>query len=48
MKPKKPDRSVSEMDVLKDISGLLSTTRGREDSTEARLEDEGGLRAEIA
>lgn len=48
MKPKKPDRSVSEMDVLKDISGLLSTTRGREDSTEARLEDEGGLRAKIA
>ena len=48
MKPKKPDRSVSEMDVLKDIRGLLSTTRGQEDLTEARLEDEGGLRAEIA
>ncbi len=48
MKPKKPDRSVSEMDVLKDIRGLLSTTRGREDIIEARLEDEAGLRAEIA
>jgi len=48
MKPKKPDRSVSKMDVLKDIRGLLSTTREREGSTEARLEDEGGLRAETA
>ena len=46
MKPKKPERSVSKMDVLKDIRGLLSTTR--EGSTEARLEDEGGLRAETA
>ena len=48
MKPKKPDRSVSEMDVLKDIRGLLSTTRGQEDLTEARLEDEGGLKIETA
>ncbi len=46
MKPKKPERSVSKMDVLKDIRGLLPTTR--EGSTEARLEDEGGLRAETA
>ena len=48
MNPKKPDRSVSKMDVLKDIRGLLSTTREREGSTEAPLEDEGGLRAETA
>ena len=48
MKPRKPDRSVSKMDVLKDIRGLLSTTQERKDSTEARLEDEGGLRAETA
>ncbi len=48
MKPKKPDRSVSKMDVLKDIRRLLSTTQGREGSTEARLRDEGGLRAETA
>ena len=48
MKPRKPDRSVSKMDVLKDIRGLLSTTQEREDSTEARLRDEGGLKAETA
>jgi DNA repair exonuclease SbcCD ATPase subunit len=48
MKPRKPDRSVSKMDVLKDIRGLLSTTQEREDSAKARLEDEGGLRAKTA
>jgi len=48
MKPRKPDRSVSKMDVLKDIRGLLSTTQEREDSAEARLRDEGGLKAETA
>ena len=48
MKLKKPDRSVSKMDVLKDIRGLLSTTQEREDSAEARLRDEGGLKAETA
>ena len=48
MKPKKPDRSVSKMDVLKDIRGLLSTTQERKGSTEARSEDEGGLRTETA
>jgi len=48
MKPRKPDRSVSKMDVLKDIRGLLSTTQEREDSAKARLRDEGGLRAETA
>ncbi len=48
MKTKKPDRNVSKMDVLKDIRGLLSTTQEQEGSTEARLEDEGGLRAETA
>ena len=48
MKPRKPDRSVSKMDVLKDIRGLLSTTQEREDSAEARLRDEGSLKAETA
>ena len=48
MRSQKPDRSVSKMDVLKDIRGLLSTTRERGGSAEARLEDEGGLRAETA
>ena len=48
MKPKKPDRSVSNMDVLKDIRGLLSTTQERESSTKARLRDEGGLKVETA
>ena len=40
MKPKKPDKSVSSMEVLKDIRGLLSTSQKREDSTEARPKDE--------
>ncbi len=48
MKPRKPDRSVSKMDVLKDIRGLLSTTQEREDSAKARLRDEGGLKIETA
>ena len=48
MKPRKPDRSISKMDVLKDIRGLLSTTQEREDSSEARLRDESGLKAETA
>jgi len=48
MKPGKPDRSVSKMDVLKDIRGLLSTTQEREDSAEARLRDEEGLKDETA
>ena len=48
MKPRKPDRSVSNMDVLKDIRGLLSATQERDDSAEARLRDEGGLKAQTA
>ena len=48
MKSKKPDRSVSKMDVLKDIRGLLSTTQEREDSAQARLRDEDDLKAERA
>ena len=32
MKANNPDRNVSNMDVLKDIRGLLSATPGREDS----------------
>ena len=46
MKPKEPDRSVSKMDVLKDIRGLLSTTQERGGLTEAPLRDEGSLRTE--
>ena len=48
MKPRKPDRSVSKMDVLKDIRGLLSATQEREDSAKARLRDEGDSKAETA
>lgn len=48
MKPQKPDRSVSSMDVLKDIRGLLSTTRDRAGATEAPSRDEGVLEAETA
>lgn len=47
MKPGKPDRSISKMDVLKDIRGLLSVTQEQEDSAEARLRDEGHLEPEI-
>ena len=46
MKPKGPDRSVSSMDVLKDIKGLLSTTQEGESSKKDQLRDEGGLKAE--
>ena len=48
MKLKKPDRSVSNMDVLKDIRGLLSVTREREDVTADGLRDKSGLEAETA
>jgi chromosome segregation ATPase len=43
MKLKKPDKSVSDMDVLKDIRGLLSVTQEREDKTADRGRDESGL-----
>ncbi len=48
MKAKKPDRSVSNMDVLKDIRGLLSATQEREETTKVRSSDEGNLKAETA
>jgi predicted RNase H-like nuclease (RuvC/YqgF family) len=48
MKLKKPDRSVSDMDVLKDIRGLLSVTRERDDTTADRVKGESGLEVEIA
>ena len=48
MKPKKPERSVSDMDVLKDIRGLLSTVQERKDSAEAQSKERAGLTAEIA
>jgi len=50
VKLKKPDRSVSNMEVLKDIRGLLSLTQEREDATtdEIRGDSKNGLDAEIA
>lgn len=48
MKPKQPERTVSKMDVLKDIKGLLSTAQEREVSAEAGLKDEDVLRAKAA
>jgi SMC interacting uncharacterized protein involved in chromosome segregation len=47
MKPAKPDKSVSNMDVLKDIRGLLSATSEREKPAGARIKD-GGLKAKAA
>jgi predicted RNase H-like nuclease (RuvC/YqgF family) len=44
MKLKKPDKSVSDMDVLKDIRGLLSVTREREDVTADRVGDANSLK----
>lgn len=45
MKANNPDRNVSNMDVLKDIRGLLSATTGRE---EPRVEDTGSSNSETA
>lgn len=47
MNPKKPDRSVANMDVLRDIRGLLSTRQERGESP-ARPADDGAVRAEKA
>ena len=48
MKLKKPERSVSNMDVLKDIRGLLSVTRERQEVTADGVRDESSLEAETA
>ena len=48
MKSRKSDRSVSDMDVLKDIRGLLSVTREQEDATADVVIDESGLESEIS
>jgi predicted RNase H-like nuclease (RuvC/YqgF family) len=48
MNLKKPDRSVSEMDVLKDIRGLLSITQERENDKVDGASGEGGLENETA
>ena len=49
MKLKKSDRSVSNMDVLKDIRGLLSVTREREEDAAADgVRGESSLEAETA
>ena len=44
MKQKKPDKSVSDMEVLKDIRGLLSVTREPEEGTADRVRDENSLK----
>ena len=44
MKPGKPDRGISKMEVLKDIRELLSVTQEREDSGKAQPRDEGHLK----
>jgi chromosome segregation ATPase len=48
MNLKKSDRSVSDMDVLEDIRGLLSVTRQRDDTTADRVRNESRLEVEIA
>lgn len=48
MKPNNPDRNVSNMDVLKDIRGLLSATPGREESPKPPLENTAGSSSETA
>ena len=48
MKSEKPKRNVADMDVLKDIRGLLSTTQERNPPREAGLKEEADLKAEIA
>lgn len=47
MKPKKSDKGVSDMDVLKDIRGLLSVTREQEDAPAVRVKDTGESEPEI-
>jgi hypothetical protein len=48
VKLKKPDRTVSNMAVLKDIRGLLSGTREQENTTASRTRSEEVLETEIA
>ena len=48
MKSEKPKRSIANMDVLKDIRGLLSTAQEGKSSIEADLREETELKAEIA
>jgi DNA repair exonuclease SbcCD ATPase subunit len=47
MKLNKTDRSVSNMDVLKDIRGLLSVTQERENVKAVEVSNENSLEAEI-
>ena len=47
MNREKPDRSVSNMDVLKDIRGLLSATHERVDATIDSAEGENSLEIEV-
>ena len=48
MKLRKPDKSVSNMDVLKDIRGLLSVTPKQEEVAAEGVKDESRLEAETA
>jgi SMC interacting uncharacterized protein involved in chromosome segregation len=47
MKLNKTDRSVSNMDVLKDIRGLLSVTQERENMKAVEVSNENSMEAEI-
>jgi predicted RNase H-like nuclease (RuvC/YqgF family) len=44
MKLKKPDKGVADMEVLKDIRGLLSVTQERENGAADRVGDENSLK----
>jgi chromosome segregation ATPase len=48
MNREKSNRGVSNMDVLKDIRGLLSVTQEREDVAAGEVEGDSGLEAEVA
>ncbi|MDP2718374.1 MAG: hypothetical protein Q8P44_00855 [Dehalococcoidia bacterium] len=47
MKPKKPDKSISGMDVLKDIRGLLSASREPGTTIEPPSQEENRLKNEL-
>ena len=47
MKPNKTEKSVSNMDVLQDIRGLLSVTQERENVKTVEVSNENSLEAEI-
>ena len=48
MNREKPNRGVSNMDVLKDIRGLLSVAQAREDVAVGEVKGSSGLEVEVA